>query len=99
MTKPVPSALSQEDGWIDPDGAFYACGYTYHATLAEQMNYSVHHLEQAGWLHISSGVVVNDDPRLTQAQIDTLFDLTQLAPDTSYGQDLLGFLERFLTEE
>ena len=85
MNKSEPK---QNDGWIATDGSFYVCGFGGHDYCAEQLGSTVYRLEEQGWCHISSGVVVNYRFRPTQAQLDTLFDIMMLDPKSSRGLSL-----------
>jgi hypothetical protein len=72
-----PSKPRQADGWIDPEGRFYACGFKHHSEFAASIGVNVYWLETHGWVHISGWEITNykSDLRLSQPQQDTLFDM------------------------
>lgn len=86
----------QTDGWLSPEGLFYACGYGFHAYCARALlgenhptENAVHYLETHGWVHISGHEIVNQFIRLTQAQQNILFDIAMLNPKSGMGRSLL----------
>lgn len=73
-------------GWISPSGDLYTCGYCEHESTAFKICASVYgifahseHLEQ-DWIKITDGYIFHAK-EFTQAQLDTLFDLYQVAND------------------
>ena len=90
--RPCPerdSKLEGGDGWILPNGHFYACGHMEHIWLAtvllEKQGYSEvvtgnaeRTAEKLGWCKISHGedrqLYIHNDKKNTQKQRDTLFD-------------------------
>lgn len=77
-------------GWLDPGGRFYTCGYQGHDSLADALAglfYNttwncVRTLEDNKWKRISSdGIIIEPFSRVgyfcTQAQLDTMFDLSE----------------------
>lgn len=87
-TEPV-----QDDGWMTPDGVFYPCGFWQHSACAMNLTgMYVTDLEKSGWAHISSNFIANDDLTLTQPQIDALFDMMMLDPNSELGRHIAGWL-------
>lgn len=77
------STVINDDGWLDPQGKFYACGYAGHHDFALTQGKTVPQLEQSGWLHISGDYLCNLNMiNPTQAQLDVLFDTLMALPDT-----------------
>jgi hypothetical protein len=88
--EPYQGDLAGVDGWVAPDGTFYACSYYDHLIYADKlvarMGYKrvnrfpyelngEYTLEKNGWVKISLGrVVVHKDMSLTKKQLDFLFD-------------------------
>lgn len=76
--KPTTDFLKWENGWLAPDGKFYACKYQGHIALAEHLGLQGTHIEDAGWVKLQSGIWLYPfylkGQGVTQAQLDTLFD-------------------------
>lgn len=77
-------------GWISPDGEYFRVGELYsHARMANEITglddgWPV--LESAGWVHLTGmGVPETRSGRLTRRQVDTLFDLSCLFPDSVFS--------------
>lgn len=78
--KPRP-ITGQLDGWVGPDGAFYAVTPGSHDNFSYFMFHcSVTTLEKKGWAHISGGIIVNEKIYMTQAQYDALWDWIMIDP-------------------
>ena len=89
---PIKASLVSSAGWLAPDGKFFPCNYGQHDGLAFviAINYynslgGVRKLEEMGWvLVMDEGYVVtvsrgrDTEFQMTQKQLDTLFDLSQL---------------------
>jgi hypothetical protein len=81
---PVSGNLSGT-GWLAPDGTFYGCEYTEHDSLAkqivavfyEELTGYVERLENEGWVRLQTGFVILRGNKLTQAQLNTLQDISQ----------------------
>jgi hypothetical protein len=76
-------------GWLAPDGRYWPCRDQEHATTAVEIVNALRllpkgdamaHLEDLGWIHVSDGGGVMGTSPLTQAQMDTLFDLACVHP-------------------
>lgn len=91
---PQPTPLDQVPvdalGWLAPDGRFFACAFTMHDDLARLLTGAEYGdardgtqvLERHGWLRVVYGGYVGRASgalRCTQAQLDTLFELSQSA--------------------
>lgn len=88
--EPFTGDLKNRDGWVDPEGSFYACSYEDHWRFADEMckkkKYrlmsrflfnldSEYTLEVNGWIKISLGRVhYHNEKPMTKKQIDLLFD-------------------------
>lgn len=105
---PYEGDLSGVDGWLSPDGTFYACSYYDHLIYADKlvgrMGYKKvnrfpyelngeYTLEQNGWAKISLGrVVVHKDMKLTKKQLDFLFDYYVI---NSREEEFMEILEKY----
>jgi hypothetical protein len=87
---PLKSGLGAEAGWLSPEGVFYHAkpGNWVHERLAEALGAHLFNrllddrdLERRGWLrvYIDGLVVAPYGKEPTQAQLDTMFDLSQLS--------------------
>lgn len=92
-THPVlPPSLMPEPsgGWISPDGRMWRCHDARHEDTAAAILRELEvqrpgdpgtYLEDRGWIHVFDyGAVMSASGRLTQAQMDVLFDLAQAHP-------------------
>jgi hypothetical protein len=93
-------------GWISPEGKFYRCPDVCHLELARRLcldfgwikvrtrrrvNLADTRLDRAGWARIwDNGLMLTDYRRLTQAQLDIIFDLAQQHP--SMRENLMHIL-------
>lgn len=72
------SEVKAAEAWVAPDGRFHPvliCGH-YDAAIKLGDATGGDILELRGWAHISAGTIqMAASKRLTQAQMDTLFDL------------------------
>jgi hypothetical protein len=74
------------NAWLDPHGTLYAVGETEHANVAHEVFNDTtwgDGLEDQGWLHISVNAalyVSSRRPNITQAQMDTLWDIYMARP-------------------
>jgi hypothetical protein len=86
----TPSELAGPcGGWLATDGRYWPCRDLQHATTAVEIVNALRlvpkgdamaHLEDLGWTHVfDDGSVMGTSP-LTQAQMDTLFDLACAHP-------------------
>jgi len=98
-------AMKQSNGWLGPDGKFYTCrarehndlGYDLHILYYGNINYALSRLrdlEKRGWLHTYADLVCWPETKLTQAQIDTLFDLAMLDPTTEFANSAMNIIEK-----
>lgn len=105
---PCPG-LENRGGWLAPDGTFYACDPYRHISLAGRLAAVVYSslengeqlLERKGWIKVYRALVCapgGDCERgPTQDQLDTLWDLHELAvPGSSRKQRILQALNLFL---
>ncbi len=88
--KPYKGDLVGVDGWLSPDGVFFACNYYDHIIVADLLTDKYGYekvdnspselngeltLEQNGWVKISLARLVHfRDLRLSKRQVDFLFD-------------------------
>lgn len=98
--KPKPCKPPQRTGWLSPKGEMFACNYNEHRWLSELLGFNTEKdIEKAGWvkLHymllnpdqllIAKG---NEKKRLTQKQIDALWDwATHNKVDPDYIGEIL----------
>ena len=94
-----PTTPRQTDGWLSPEGVFYACGWGRHERCArhiigdQKTTYgATDYLESHGWLHISEMDIVNTYVRPTQDQQNTLFDMQMLSPTSRLARCIAEFL-------
>jgi hypothetical protein len=88
-TRPV-----QEDGWLSPDGVYYPCGCYNHSVAAREIaGVDSYDLERCGWVHISDSWVWSER-ELTQPQIDALFDICMVNPESLLGTRIARLLNR-----
>ncbi len=91
---PAAAGPVQEDGWLSPDGVYYPCGFYCHYDAAmEIVGVGPSELEERGWVHISDSRV-RLERGLTQPQVDTLFDMWMLNPESVLGMNIASCLER-----
>lgn len=83
----IEPSLEISGGWLAPDGKYYPCKSHHHERFARQLSLKYYGkegcgrlLENTGWIHIYAQG--NYSPcfseQMTQAQINTLFDLSEL---------------------
>jgi Zn-finger protein len=93
------SRLAQQAGWLAPDGKFYPCHAWEHGDKAFNLFCACYNrlpdnaekeLEDAGWAKIySTGLCANLNPgSVTQAQLDTLWEIASLDLTTAYANDI-----------
>lgn len=106
--EPHNGDLSGVDGWLSPDGTFYACSYYDHLIYADKLVARMRYkkvnrfpyelngeytLEKNGWVKISLGrIVVHKDMILTKKQIDFLFDYYV---SNSREEEFMEILEKY----
>lgn len=84
----------QEDGWLSLNGVYYPCGfYNHYEAAMEIAGLDSSDLEERGWVHISDSRIWLRRG-LTQAQMDTLFDMSMLNPESVLGMNIASCLER-----
>lgn len=72
-----PGDLTQHlSAWIDPQGRIFYTGECGHGETAEILGSTIDRLERIGWMHLSYGSTYMESYP-SQAQIDTLFDISQ----------------------
>jgi len=84
---PPEIGLRDSEGWLAPDGKFFPCRSWEHDSTAFHVyryvydkapsSSAVSEMEQRGWVRIYANVFRNKK-ELTQAQLDTLWDLAQI---------------------
>lgn len=86
--------------WINRNGEYFQVTGTYgHSELADQIVGTAYDawflLESEGWVHLSErgSVDISTQFRPTKAQINTLFDIAMLVPESLFGQQILSELE------
>lgn len=106
--EPYNGDLQGVDGWVAPDGTFYACNYYDHLIYADKlvkkMGYQrvnrfpyelngEYTLEKNGWIKISLGrVVVYKNMSITKKQLDFLFDYYV---SNSREEEFMEILEKY----
>ncbi len=91
---PPAGSPVQEDGWLSPDGVYYPCGFYNHSAAAMEIaGVDSSDLEERGWLHISDSRIWLQRG-LTQRQVDTLFDMYMVNPESVLGMNIASCLER-----
>lgn len=86
---PPRSGIEDSFGWLSPEGTYYPCGYCMHGDLASDLiiwrypdedPYDDDVLIERGWRRVTDSAVYPwPDVAYTQAQLDTLFDLSLVA--------------------
>jgi hypothetical protein len=83
-----PTKKYSDNGWISPEGEFFACEYQGHETLSQEL-FNAHIMKNNirlglncnfdGWIHLSNGnfLIIPFDSPLTQKQIDFFMDFCQ----------------------
>lgn len=71
--------ITQDTGWLSPEGDFYPCAYQGHNNLASRLGFKEFMLEEKGWVKMQNAEFVWDYMDLggfrpTQKQIDMIFD-------------------------
>jgi hypothetical protein len=106
--EPYTGDLAGVDGWLAPDGSFYACPYYDHLIYADKlvarMGYKKvnrfpyelngeYTLEKNGWIKISLGkIVVYKGMNITKKQLDFLFDYYV---SNSNEEEFMQILEKY----
>lgn len=94
--------LRQGCGWLAPDGKFYPCKSYGHNSMGEDLHLlyydhipglsPVPDIENKGWLKVYADFVCWPEIPLTQPQIDTLFDLAMLDPETPLAKCIMDLI-------
>lgn len=97
--KPEPCNPPERAGWLSPKGEMYACNYNEHVWLADLLGYTGVQIEKEGWVKLHYTLLKpdrllvdkgNKDKRLTQKQIDALWEWAiHNKVDPGYIQDIL----------
>ena len=83
-------------GWLSPDGTFFPCESWAHDGTANLIcklefgfvsDYGTADLEKKGWLRVCEKYVARAE-KVTQRQVDTLFDLSQLTTDEKLKRNI-----------
>lgn len=70
--------ITSRCGWLTPKGEFYPCGWAMHSCFAhEHFNVDERELDKLGWIKITAGEVLSHTRRITQRQLDMLWDWSQ----------------------
>lgn len=95
VKKFLPTAVPvQEDGWLSPDGVYYPCGYSHHHEAAMEIaGVGPYDLGKRGWVHISDSVIWSEKG-LTQPQVDMLFDMCMVNPESLLGINIASAIGR-----
>jgi hypothetical protein len=90
----LPTAVPvQEDGWLSPEGAYYPCGYGRHYRAAMEIaGVDPYDLGKRGWVHISDSVIWLEK-ELTQPQVDMLFGMWMVNPESLLGINIARLLD------
>ena len=77
-------AFNFDTGWLDPKGCYYGCELGEHIELSQQLAETIYPksgsangervLETKGWVKCTGAVWLWGETKLTQKQIDTLYD-------------------------
>jgi hypothetical protein len=69
------STVTQDTGWLSPEGRFYPCSYYGHDLVAHRLGKGRYELDRLGWVVLSgSNGIHKGDIEVTQAQRDRVFD-------------------------
>jgi len=100
--------LIQSAGWLSPDGLFFPCNIYEHDELAIKLSQQFYDnnldgtklLESKNWIHVTAqGELLGSINKLTQNQIDTIFDLiihTCANINNNYCSNLRLYLKHIL---
>jgi hypothetical protein len=82
---PPEKGQKDSEGWLAPDGTYYPCASSEHDSAARSITAVLFRswdgtrmLEDKGWMRVCEGYILYDHNKVTQRQIDTIFDLTQI---------------------
>ncbi len=90
---PLATVPVQEGGWLSPSGAYYPCSFgSHHQAAMEVAGVGPGELEVRGWVHISDSQIVSEG-ELTQPQLDTLFDMYMVNPESSLGRSIAAHVK------
>lgn len=83
---PPEIGIKDSEGWLAPDGKYYPCPYSEHDSLALSITAiqfrnweGTKYLEERGWMRVCRDYVLYHHDKITQPQIDAIFDLSQIA--------------------
>jgi hypothetical protein len=98
-----PKLNRTASAWISPDGAYYDVPDASHHAVACEIfpgkSNPGYGMESAGWVHLSYGNPHVSKAKLTQAQINVLYDLAAQVTQGHYdGQNLLVRLSQLMGE-
>lgn len=97
----VNTGIKRSSGWLSPDGTFYQCGPADHLEAAHYLTmklfdvpYGDHILLSKNWWKIYIGGYARSDTegRMTQKQLDTLWDLWSCSELPGWKEGLLPFI-------
>ncbi|HFB07047.1 MAG TPA: hypothetical protein ENJ92_01240 [Chloroflexi bacterium] len=90
----ISRKIDNSDGWLSPEGKFYACGWMEHINLADRLGYSSRRLEKMGWIKLSANRFFAGESKASQAQINLIWDFCQ-----EYDRPLPWWLEQEMENE
>lgn len=68
-------AITQDTGWLSPEGRFYPCSYYEHDSIAHRLGKSRWDLDRLGWVVLAGSEGIHrGNIEVTQAQRDLVFD-------------------------
>jgi hypothetical protein len=96
-----PNTPKVSEGWLSPDGDFFACGHMEHDALAEHLSAQYYNslddtkfLGSKGWGRVwTSGLIGFEDHDPTQKQLDAMFDLA-MVEGAKWKDELLENIKR-----
>lgn len=91
LTITDPESMANPSGWLSPDGKFYSCGWMQHISLMDRLEMDPIEAEKLGWLKLDSRYGPLPEVRMTQRQVDMLFDWY-----TEHSKELPHSLEDWL---
>lgn len=93
---PLPMTMA---GWVSPAGDYFRVEEEWgHSLLADRIvgepGDTWARLNRNGWVHLSEQGRVDIEPefQLTKAQINTLFDIATLVPDSAFALKIISTL-------
>lgn len=87
------------DAWIEPDGTFHWVSGWGHNQAAHLLGDETggRQLESEGWVHLSAGIPAVQTRKVTQAQVDTLFEVLKAYRQKAESGAGFGYQQVFET--